>query len=281
MDTTNKLLLKLTVAILLLVCSFTSDAQSIDSLLLKKYPVIIGNIGFVIDSSLIVVGDVPVGEVSTFSFEIYNLGNDAITFTNGKSNSFISVQILPSTLQPGMMGTLIAEFDAPGELNLGEFDVEISIMSNDKQNPYKFLNLYMNLIEGTGSSYDSSYDTIPHIVFDHYNHDYGHLKRGKVLYHTFIISNTGGEPLYIDSVIPPKGITVIDYPRSAVLPGEKSILRLKINTRGRVGIQHQTVVVNSNDPQNSIVILGLHGSVRVYPTHKKTSDQCNEHQQRF
>jgi len=59
------------------------------------------------------------------------------------------------------------------------------------------------------------------VVFDHYNYDYGHLVRGKNLYHTFVISNTGSEPLYIIEIIPPKGIKIIDVPIQPILPGKK------------------------------------------------------------
>jgi len=252
-----------------------------DSVLIKKFPVVIGNIGFATDSVEIDVGQTPRGEVSTFPFEIYNFGNDPIAFTNGKSNKFISLTFEPEVLTPGMTGSMIAEFDADIELDLGDFYVEIAVTSDDKLNPYKFLTLLVEVIEGDGGLFKGSYDSIPHIVFDHYNHDYGHLKRGKVLYHTFIVTNEGGFPLSIFDVEAPKGITIVDAPMQTIMPGEKTIIRVKLNTRGRIGVQHQSIFVKSNDPENPLVILGLHGSVRVYPSHKKTSEQCGETSEPF
>lgn len=251
-----------------------------DSLIHKKYPLKIGSIGFATDSVEIVLGNIPKGEITTLQYEIYNFGNKEVSFTGGKSNKFISTSFTPSSLLPGTEGLITVEFDALSELDLGNFDVEVSIESNDEQNPYKFITLLMNLIEGTNPD-QSRYDSVPHIVFDHYNHDFGHLRRGKVIYHTFILTNVGGEPLYVVDVVPPKGITVVDSPVMPVMPDEKSIIRLKINTRGRVGIQHNTVLVHTNDPSSPLVILGLHGSVKVYPTHKKTENQCGEGRNNF
>lgn len=265
---------------MILGCLSTYSQSNIDSLLLKEYPVIIGNIGFDTDSVEIVVGQIPRGEKSQFNFELFNLGNNPVVFTNGKSNNFISLIFDPVILSSGMTGTMKVEFDADSELDLGDFDVEIAITSDDKQNPYKFLTLLMEIIEGNGGDL-GNYDSIPHIVFDHYNHDFGHLKRGKVQYHTFIISNEGGLPLNIIDIQPPKGITIIDAPNQSILPGEKNILRFKINTRGRVGVQHLSIIVRSDDPDNPVVILGLHGSVRVYPSHKKSENQCGEGGQPF
>lgn len=248
-----------------------------DSLLKKNFPLVIGNIGFAADSMDIVIGDVPLGEVYNFDIEIYNFGNDPVKFTNGKSNNFVTQKFEPIMLMPQMRGRMIVEFNADSELSLGEFHAEISIISSDKKSPYKFINLLVNIIEGIeGGKNQKKYDSIPHMVFDHYNYDYGHLVRGKNLYHTFLISNKGGLPLYITEIDPPKGIKVVDRPTQPILSGESAILRLKINTRGRVGVQHQSVLVHSTDPEAPLVILGIHGSVRIFPNHKKTSVQCNE-----
>ncbi len=251
-----------------------------DSLITKKYPLKIGNIGFGTDSVEVVLGDVPRGEITSFQYEIYNFGKDEVIFTGGKSNKFINTSYTPSALLPQSSGVMTVDFDALSELNLGDFNVEVMIESNDDQNPYKFLSLLMNLVEGSNPN-NFRYDNVPHIVFDHYNHDFGHLRRGKVIYHTFILTNNGGEPLYVLDVVPPKGITIVDSPVMPVMPDEKSIIRLKINTRGRVGIQHNTVLVHTNDPESPLVILGLHGSVKVYPTHKKTENQCGEGRNNF
>jgi hypothetical protein len=263
-----------------LLLSAAGFAQQVDSTLLAKYPLVIGNLGIATDSVEIVVGDAPRGETSTFQYEIFNLGNDIINISNGRSNKFINIESIPSGLAPGSSAILTVEFDAKQELELGDFDVEVSLITDDAKNPYKFMTLLMNIVEGTNPE-DGKFDSIPHVIFDHYNHDFGHLKRGKVLYHTFILENNGGEPLYIYSVEPPKGITVVDYPQIPVMPGEKSIIRLKINTRGRVGVQHNSVFVKTNDPESNLIILGLHGSVKVYPDHKKTENQCGEGRNNF
>ena len=262
---------------LMVVNSSFSQSLKVDTLDSGNYSLRIGNIGFATDSMDIFVGDVPLGEISYFMIEVCNFGKEPVTFTNGKSNRFVTLNFTPNILMPFKHGTMNIEFDVDAGLSLGEFDSEISIISDDNENPYKFLNLRMNIVESTSANKNQElYDTIPHMVFDHYNYDYGHLVRGKNLYHTFVISNTGSEPLYIIEIIPPKGIKIIDVPIQPILPGKKTILRIIINTHGRVGVQHQSVKVRSNDPSSPIVILGIHGSVRVFPEHKKTSVQCGE-----
>ena len=259
-----------------------SQIKVSDSLSNEKFPFVIGSIGFATDSIDVVVGDVPIGEVSTFRLELYNFGKEAVQFTSGKSNRFVSLKYEPDLLMPLNEGAMIIEFNADIDLTLGEFETEISITSDDKKNPAKFLYMLMNIVESArGGKYQKFLDTVPHIVFDHYNYNYGHLVHGGKEYHTFLISNVGSEPLNILDVEVPKGLTVVDRPMHPMLPGEETILRIRINTKGRVGVQHQSVLVYSNDPVNPLIILGIHGSVKVYPEHKKTSDQCNERRQRF
>ncbi len=271
----------LVLLVLTLSALSTWSQNSPDSTLIRKYPLVIGNTGFSTDSTDIVVGDVPRGEVSTFQFEIYNFGNEQIVFTSGRSNRFVSLKFSPDVLAGESAGTMFVEFDADPELDLGEFYAEISITSTDNKNPYKFMNLLMNLVEGKSEIAQQGFDTVPNIIFDHYNHDIGHQTRGKVIFHTFVLTNMGSQSLHVTDIELPKGIKIVDRPVDPLLPGEKSIIRLKINTRGIVGVLHHSVIVHSNDPSNPIVILGIHGSVRVFPKHKKTSVQCNEHQQRF
>ncbi|MDG1901090.1 MAG: DUF1573 domain-containing protein [Bacteroidales bacterium] len=274
--------LLLILSLLLTYASCVNGQTVIDSVVVREqqYPLVIGSIAFSTDSVEIVWGDTPVGQTTRFELDIINIGEQSVNFTNGQSNKFISVTIEPSMLEAGSTGKMLVDFKADAELDLGEFAVEISIVSDDKYSPYKFLTLITNLVEGNNAE-EAIYDSLPHIVFDHYNHDYGHMKRGKVIYHTFIITNDGSEPLYVYDIEVPKGISVIDAPISPVMPWEKTILRLKINTRGRVGVQHHTILVNSNDIENPLVILGLHGSVRVYPNHKKPENQCGDISQKF
>lgn len=253
-------------------------SQTVDDSLLvvNKYPLCIGNLGFATDSMEIVVGNVPRGEITNFSFELFNFGETPIIFTNGKSNHFITLDFEPDVLLPKSKGKIMIEFDADAELDLGNFVAEVSIVSNDSKNPYKFINLIMYIIEGAGNKENRAMlDTIPSIVFDHYIYDYGHFVRGRRDLHNYLLTNNGGVPLIIDSIVVPKGIKVVEQPELIVYPGEETVLGVKINTHGRVGVQHQTILVYSNDPHNSLIILGVHGSVRVFPSHKKTSIQCN------
>lgn len=271
----------LILSLLLTYASYVNGQSVIDSAIREQqYPLVIGSIAFSTDSVEIVKGDIPVGQTTSFEFDIINIGKENVNFTNGQSNKFISVTIEPSMLSAGSTGKMLVDFKADAELDLGEFAVEISIVSDDKYSPYKFLTLITNLVEGNNVE-EAIYDSVPHIVFDHYNHDYGHMKRGKVIYHTFIITNDGSDPLYVYEIEVPKGISVIDSPISPIMPWEKTILRLKINTRGRVGVQHNTILVHSNDIENPLVILGLHGSVRIYPDHKKPENQCGDISQNF
>lgn len=267
------------ILLLLFTHTYVVISQNInqDTLLKYNFPLVIGNIGFATDSMDVVIGNVPRGEVFIFEIDLYNFGNEPVKFTNGKSNHFVTQKFEPEILKPLMSGKMIVEFNADIELSLGEFHAEISIISSDKKSPYKFLNILANIEESiAGSKSQKIFDSVPHMVFDHYNYDYGHLVRGKNLYHTFLISNEGALPLYITEIELPKGIKVVDRPNHPIFSGEKAILRIRINTHGRVGVQHQSLLVHSNDPASPLVILGIHGSVRIFPNHKKTSVQCNE-----
>ncbi len=139
------------------------------------------------------------------------------------------------------------------------------------------MNLIMNIVEGSNERVNrQKFDTIPAISFDHYNYDFGHFVHGRRDNHTYLVTNIGGIPLIIDKIVAPKGIKVIDSPVQPLYPGDESAIIIRINTHGRVGLLHQSVLVYSNDPNNPLIILGVHGSVRILPSNKKAENQCGE-----
>ncbi len=269
------------VVLISLFCISVTAQVKIDSSYLDRFPTLIGSICFETDSTDVWGGEIPAGSSSEYRIKIKNVGNYPVSFTNGKSNNFISLIFEPAFLNPLDEGVCVVSFESLVSIDTGELITEIAITSDDKKNPYKFLNLHNTILPAVETDPMLIMDSVPNIIFDHYNYDFGHQKRGQRFYHTYVITNRGKEPLLISNIVVPPGIEVIDYPVGEILPGEKIILRIRVNTRGRVGVQHYIVSVYSNDPSDPVVMLGLHGSVKVLPGHKKTSVQCSGSKQRL
>lgn len=262
---------------ILILFSATLISQKAENGPNSDFPVKIGNIGFAVDSLDIVIGNVYHQLKITHEIEIYNFGREAVTFRAGKSSPYLDVLYEPSTLQPGQTGKAIANFEVIEELPFGPISAEISIESDDKQNPYKFLYLVGNIIEDT-TRYSKTMilDTVPRLIFDQYNYDFGHLPRGKKIVHTFVFANRGSQVLVIDGVVPSDGCEILKSPEDFVEPGGYGSLVVKISTVGDFGVQHRTVNITSNDPIHPMITLGIHGTVRQNSPQNQNPDFCNQ-----
>lgn len=96
----------------------------------------------------------------------------------------------------------------------------------------------------------------PAIKFDDMSYDFGVVKQGIELEHIFKFTNTGDGTLEITSVKPSCGCTgVVMDEKKEFTQGEEGEIKITFNTQGRQGINSKAVTVNTNDPENPIIIL--------------------------
>lgn len=80
-------------------------------------------------------------------------------------------------------------------------------------------------------------------------YDFGTLTEGDTVEHAFEFTNTGEFPLIINNITASCGCTTPEWPREPVAPGTKSSVRVRFNSRGKVGEQNKTITVFANtDP---------------------------------
>lgn len=80
-------------------------------------------------------------------------------------------------------------------------------------------------------------------------HDFGILTEGDTVEHIFKFTNTGEFPLIINNITASCGCTTPEWPREPVAPGATSSVRVRFNSRGKIGEQNKTITVIANtDP---------------------------------
>lgn len=100
----------------------------------------------------------------------------------------------------------------------------------------------------------------PVMSFEQTEYDFGTVKQGEVVNHTFEFTNTGSTPLIIENASATCGCTVPDWTREPVAPGEKGQIAVQFNTAGKMGQQNPTVTVRANT-QPDIVKVSMKGDV--------------------
>jgi hypothetical protein len=90
----------------------------------------------------------------------------------------------------------------------------------------------------------------PAITFTEGEHDFGTVKAGDVLKHTFKFKNTGQAPLLIESATATCGCTVPTWPKEPIAPGEEGEIPVSFDTKGKAGQQSKTITIRANTQPN-------------------------------
>ena len=77
------------------------------------------------------------------------------------------------------------------------------------------------------------------------SHDFGQIAQNEPVTHIFTLTNSGNEPLIIESVKPACGCTVADYSKEPIAPGKTGEVKAEFNAK-KVGKFTKTLTVTAN-----------------------------------
>jgi len=105
----------------------------------------------------------------------------------------------------------------------------------------------------------------PEIKFEKTNHDYGTIKKAPASDDPsgnceFKYTNTGKEPLILQSVTASCGCTVPSWDKAPIMPGKTGVIKVHYATN-RVGAINKSITVKSN-AKNSPAMLTISGNVQ-------------------
>jgi hypothetical protein len=89
----------------------------------------------------------------------------------------------------------------------------------------------------------------PAIKFNQEIFDFGTVKEGVVVEHTFAFTNVGSAPLIIENAMASCGCTVPEWSSEPIPPGKSGTIKVRFNTNNRPNQQLKTVTIRANtDP---------------------------------
>lgn len=102
------------------------------------------------------------------------------------------------------------------------------------------------------------------MAFEETDFDFGSVKEGEKVKHTYKFKNTGSEPLIISSAKGSCGCTVPKWPSEPIAPGASGVIDVEFDSKGKPGKQTKRVTVNANTvPAQSF--LNISGNVEKDP----------------
>ncbi|NNC95726.1 MAG: DUF1573 domain-containing protein [Chitinophagales bacterium] len=111
-------------------------------------------------------------------------------------------------------------------------------VNNAKQNPFEQQKDPMAGTQEVGPTTTMNFDKM--------EHDFGTIEQGDKVAHTFEFTNTGSEPLIIQSAKGSCGCTVPQWPKDPVAPGEVGELKVEYDSKGKRNQEVKTVTIMAN-----------------------------------
>jgi hypothetical protein len=88
-------------------------------------------------------------------------------------------------------------------------------------------------------------------LMDSATFDFGTIKEGEIVEHTFAFRNDGAFPLIINNISTSCGCTTPEWPRDPVAPKATSSIRVQFDSKNKVGSQSKTITVYANTEKAS------------------------------
>lgn len=98
--------------------------------------------------------------------------------------------------------------------------------------------------------------------FEESTHDFGEIKQGDVVKHTFKFTNSGEAPLLISDIKTTCGCTTPKYTREPVQPGETGEIDVQFNSSGKSGKQNKVITIFANT-MNQRETISITTSIKV------------------
>lgn len=112
----------------------------------------------------------------------------------------------------------------------------------------------------TGDTASSFTDKYPRLaLLDSAVLDFGTIREGDIVTHTFRFKNEGEFPLIIQEVTASCGCTVPEWPRDPIAPGAESGIKIQFDSKHKAGPQARgiTVIANTEPPYTQLSLVGL------------------------
>lgn len=200
-------------------------------------------------------------QIKKDSTEVINNTDQPIQLSFKTPPPHLTAVIKPAKLAPKQKGYIVVTFDA-NKIKAYGFVMHRIYLNVDGQDDYKNSIAVSSTLEEDFSGLSAAdLANAPVVSYDVESFDFGDIKPGSKVEHTFTLKNTGKRDLVIRDVKSSCGCTAVSPSKNVVSSGESVPLKVTFDTTGKNGRQSKTITVITNDPKNPTTILRIESNI--------------------
>ncbi|WP_324673724.1 DUF1573 domain-containing protein [Hymenobacter sp. GOD-10R] len=100
----------------------------------------------------------------------------------------------------------------------------------------------------------------PVMTFAETEYNFGDIKPGDVVKHTFNFTNSGKSPLLIENATASCGCTTPNWTKDPIAPGAQGTIEVQFDSHGKSGLQNKQVSIRANT-QPSITQIAIRANI--------------------
>ena len=178
-------------------------------------------------------------------FEIYNKGTDTLRIKSvGVSSFSVQTRMSKKIIPPSDSSELYIQYNPDvRERKQREY---ITVNSNASNNPKLQLTIKADIKVKKVKIPKGA--KIPIIYFPKTTHDFGTLKKGKIVFYIFKFINNGKATLKIKNIKTSCGCTAAVMSKNEIPPGGEGKIKVEFDSTTQLGKTRRSVRIISNDP---------------------------------
>jgi len=227
------------------------------------YPVVLGAIHS--KAKVVQMNNVDKGKSQSRVIEIKNTSNSSVRPTIENLPAYVSVSVTPETLKPNEEGKLTFSFNSKNCAQWGPVsdDVYISLNGQKKYSEEYKMTIVSNIIEDFSKLTLDQKRKAPILEIPVRSLNLGTLREGTKRVGKYKVNNKGQNALEIRRLINNSKELMVRSAKTKISGGKSSSIFISLDTKNlSEGDYKKSITVQTNDPENSFLILILSWKVQ-------------------
>jgi hypothetical protein len=201
-------------------------------------------------------------EIKTDTLWFYNSSKNKLKIEFSNVPHWIDINPKKINIKSTFEKFILVTYDASKRNDWGlNFD-KFTMKTSDDTLANKDIYVSAQIEEDFSNFSDEQLNNAPIAYFKIMEYDFGEVKEGTSIFYRFELRNEGKSDLIVRKTTTSCGCTISNVDKTTLKPGENCFVSVSFNTGGRVGEQHKTITILTNDPKRSNITLSLTGTIK-------------------